>query len=72
MDGVGAWVKGPSKGVGVDRIRGIVMLLAAALAMWKGWQIHRGEAAVLAYLLGVLALAMGVWDLRRKAPPPRV
>lgn len=48
------------------------MLLAAAVAVWKGWQIHRGEAAVLAYVLAVLALAMGVRDLTRKAPRPRV
>ncbi|SPE29116.1 hypothetical protein SBA5_70172 [Candidatus Sulfotelmatomonas gaucii] len=48
------------------------MLLAAAVATWKGWQIHHGKAAVLAYVLGVLALAMGVWDLTRKVPTPRV
>jgi len=55
----------------VNRIRGIVMLIAAALAIWKGWEIHRGEMAVLAYGLGVMALAMGVWHLMRKTPPPR-
>jgi hypothetical protein len=55
----------------MDRIRGIVMLIAAALAIWKGWQIHRGEMAVLAYGLGALALAVGVWHLTRRAPPPR-
>jgi len=48
------------------------MLLAAAVAFWKGWQIHRGEWAVAAFLLGTLALAMGVWHLARKATPPRV
>jgi hypothetical protein len=52
----------------VNRFRGIVMLLAAAVAIWKGWQIHRGEAAVLAYGLAALALALGVWHLTR---PPR-
>jgi hypothetical protein len=44
------------------------MLIAAALAIWKGWQIHRGEMAVLAYGLGAMALAVGVWHLTRKAP----
>jgi hypothetical protein len=53
-------------------MRGIVMVLAAALAFWKGWQIHRGDWAVAAFLLGVLALAMGVWHLTRKAIAPRV
>jgi hypothetical protein len=47
------------------------MLLAAAAAIWKGWQIHRGETAVLAYGLGALALALAVWHLTRKAPAPR-
>jgi hypothetical protein len=46
-------------------MRGVVMLLAAGVAIWKGWQIHRGETAVLAYGLGVMALALGVWHLRR-------
>ena len=44
------------------------MLVAAALAMWKGWQIRRGETAVLAYGLGALALALAVWHLTRKPP----
>jgi hypothetical protein len=47
------------------------MLIAAALAIWKGWEIHRGETAVLAYGLGALALAMGAWHLMSKAPPRR-
>jgi hypothetical protein len=49
----------------MNRIRGIVMVLAAAVAIWKGWQIHRGETAVLAYGLGALALALGIWHLTR-------
>ena len=59
------------KGASMNRIRGIVMLIAAVLAIGKGWQIHRGETAVLAYGLGVMALAVGVWHLTRKAPAPR-
>ncbi len=55
----------------VNRIRGIVMLIAAALAIWKGWQIHRGEFALLAYGLGALALALGVWHLTRKETAAR-
>jgi hypothetical protein len=42
------------------------MLLAAAIAIWKGWQIHRGETAVLAYGLGAMAMALGVWHLTRQ------
>jgi len=47
------------------------MLLAAAVAMWKGWQIHHGKWAAAAWVLGVLALAMGAWHLTRPAPQPR-
>lgn len=47
------------------------MLIAAAIAIWKGWQIHRGETAVLAYGLGALALAMAVWHLARPAAGTR-
>ncbi len=47
------------------------MLLAAAAAIWKGWQIHRGERAVLAYGLGSLAVALAVWLLTRKRRDPR-
>jgi hypothetical protein len=49
----------------VNRVRGVVMLIAAAIALWKGWQIHHGEKAMLAYGLGALALAMAVWHLTR-------
>lgn len=47
------------------------MLIAGVLALGKGWQIHRGEMAVLAYGLGVMALALGVWHLTRKTPTAR-
>jgi hypothetical protein len=47
------------------------MILAAAVAIWKGWQIHRGETAILAYGLGAMALALGVWHLTRKPAQPR-
>lgn len=47
------------------------MLLASAVALWKGWQIHRGETAMLAYGLGALALVMGIWHLTRKTEGSR-
>jgi len=52
----------------MNRFRGFMMLLAAALAVWKGFQIHRGEMAVLAFGLGALALALAIWHLTRKPP----
>lgn len=48
------------------------MVLAACFAFWRGWQLHAGRMAVLAYGLGVLALALAVWHLTRKPDPPRV
>ena len=48
------------------------MLLAAGIAAWKGWQIHRGETAILAYGLAALALVLGVWHLTRKDDAPRM
>ena len=54
----------------VNRLRSIVLLLAAAAAFWKGWQIHRGERALAAYGLGAAALALAIWLLTRKAARP--
>lgn len=54
-----------------DPLRGAVMLLAAAVAAWRGWQIHHGCYALLAYGLAVLALAMGIWHLTRRPPQER-
>jgi hypothetical protein len=48
-----------------------MMLIAAAIAVWKGWQIHHGEKAALAYGLGALALAMAAWHLARPASGAR-
>jgi ribose/xylose/arabinose/galactoside ABC-type transport system permease subunit len=56
----------------MNRVRGVVLLAAGVLALWKGWMIHRGQMAVMAYSLAVLALALGVWHLTRRAAPPRV
>ena len=54
-----------------DPVRGFVMLIAAVLALWRGWHIHHGRVAWIAYGLAALALAMGVWHLIRKEPGPR-
>lgn len=47
------------------------MLLAAGIAVWKGWHIHRGHMALLAYGLAALALGMAIWHLTRHDPPRR-
>ena len=52
-------------------VRGVVMLVAAGLAFWRGWKIHTGETAVLAYGLGLMALMLALWYLTRQADRPR-
>jgi chromate transport protein ChrA len=51
----------------MNPVRGIVMLLAAAFAFYRGWRIHNTHTAVLAFILGTLALAMAVWHFTRPA-----
>ncbi len=64
--------KDAGKGSSVNIARGITMLVAAAFALWKGFQIHRGEMALMAYGLGVLALALGLWHLTHRPPQRRL
>ena len=56
----------------MNPVRGIVMLIAAAIAFYRGWQIHTGHYAWLAYGLGVLALALAAWHFVRSSQRPRV
>ena len=50
----------------VDRFRGILLLAAGSLALYRGWRVHSGRQALWAYGLGVLAIALGIWRLTRK------
>jgi hypothetical protein len=56
----------------MNRFRGILMLAAAGIALWRGWKIHTGLYAWMAYGLGVAALGLAVWHLTRKADRRRV
>jgi hypothetical protein len=53
-------------------VRGVFMALAACVAFWRGWQIHTGHTAWLAYGLGVAALGLAAWHFTRRRPRPRV
>ena len=55
----------------MNPFRGIVMILAGCIAFYRGWQIHTGHYAWLAYGLGTVALALGVWHFVRNRPAPR-
>ncbi len=50
----------------MNPLRGVLMLVAAGFAFWRGWKIHSGAHAWMGYALGVLALALAVWHLTRK------
>ncbi|MGO9436694.1 MAG: hypothetical protein ACLPH3_02370 [Terracidiphilus sp.] len=49
----------------MEQARGILMLVAAGVAFYRGWRIHTGRDALLAIVLGVLALGLAVWHLTR-------
>lgn len=39
-------------------------------ALYQGWRIHVGERAWFAYILGIVAVALGVWRLTRNPNKP--
>ncbi len=49
----------------MEQARGILMLVAAGIAFYRGWKIHTGREALLAFGLGVLAMGLAVWHLTR-------
>lgn len=49
----------------MNQVRGFLMLVAAAVAFWKGWKIHAGPHAWSAYGLGVAAIGMAIWHMTR-------
>jgi uncharacterized membrane protein len=56
----------------MNRLRGILMLAAAGVAIWKGWKIHTGSHAWLAYGLAAAAIGMAVWHMTRTEDVRRV
>jgi hypothetical protein len=52
----------------MNQVRGIMLLAAGGYALYAGWKIHTGQHAVLAYALGALAIAVGVWRILRQEP----
>ena len=56
----------------MNLFRGIFLLAAGAFVLYRGWAIHTRMNAVPFYVLGVLAIALGVWRLTKKPPKPLV
>jgi len=56
---------------GMNFFRGGLMLVAAGIALWKGWAIHRGPYAWMAFGLGAAALGLAAWHFTRKSERER-
>jgi len=52
----------------MNQVRGIVMIALGGFAFYQGCVIHPWQRALLAFGLGVLAVAVGIWRLTRKPP----
>jgi hypothetical protein len=56
----------------MNHVRGMLMLVAAGVAIWKGWKIHTGTYAWMAHGLAAVALGLAIWHLTRKPDAPRM
>ena len=56
----------------MSAIRGIILFGLGVFALYKGWTIHTGQRAWLAYGLGLIAAGLGVWRLLRREDKPLV
>ncbi len=52
----------------MDKIRGIVLTVLGILALYHGWTMRPSHSAMLAYALGGLSIAIGIWRLASKPP----
>jgi drug/metabolite transporter superfamily protein YnfA len=52
----------------MNRVRGIVMLIAGCFALFESWRVLHGSRAIFALLLGLVALALSAWHLTRRDP----
>ena len=55
----------------MNRIRGVLMIMAACVAFFEAWRLRATHFALSAVGLGALALALGLWHLLRKPARPR-
>ena len=55
----------------MNPVRGILMIVASAIAFWRGWQIRHGHYAWMAFGLGIVALALSAWHFLQGPPEKR-
>src|SRR5579863_1370464 len=51
----------------VNPLRGLLMVVAAGIAFYRGWQMRHTDRAWVAFGLGVVALGLAVWHWRRRS-----
>jgi hypothetical protein len=56
----------------MNLFRAILMFAVGIFAIYRGWVIHVGRNAWLAYGLGLVAIALGVFRLLRRPDRPLV
>ncbi len=56
----------------MNAFRGLLLFGLGVFAIYRGWLIHHGQKAWLAYALGLVAIALGVWRLVRNPNKPLV
>jgi hypothetical protein len=56
----------------MDVLRGVLMVAVGAFALYRGVLTHAGKNSWMAIGLGLVAMALGVWRLTRKAPAARL
>jgi len=54
----------------MNAFRGVLLFALGVYAIYRGWLFHIGNKAWFAYGLGFLAIALGVWRLRRNPNKP--
>lgn len=55
----------------MENVRGILMLAVGAFVLYRGIVMRGTPRAWLAFVLGVVAMALGIYRLTRKAPSRR-
>jgi uncharacterized membrane protein HdeD (DUF308 family) len=65
------WSKhsGPEN-LAMNVFRAVLMFAVGVFAIYRGWTMHSSERAWLAYGLGLVAIALGVWRLMRNPNKP--